>query len=87
MIHMRVLAKLSLKTVKVVACEMLCLCTDVVLLPEDTAGATSRRTSASHRTSVTPTTGEGRNAVSRMSVRPETRVTMYEQSVMGGVCT
>ena len=49
------------------------------------AGATSRRTSASHRTSVTPTAAEGRNAVSRMSVRPDTRMTMYDKSVMGGV--
>ena len=61
------------------------LCMDMILSPEDMAAATSRRTSASHRTSVTPTAAEGRNAVSRMSVHPETRMTMYEQSVMGGV--
>ena len=60
------------------------LCMDVILSTEDMATATSRRTSASHRTSVTPTTAEGRNPVSRTSIRPETRMTMYEQSVMGG---
>ena len=49
------------------------------------AGTASRRTSASKRTSVTPTAAEGRNAMSRMSIRPDTRTTMYEQSVMGGV--
>lgn len=70
-------------------CCSLCLHTGMILWTEDATGvgAASRRTSATHRTSVTPTAAEGRNAVSRMSVRPDTRMTMYEQSVMGGVYT
>lgn len=45
----------------------------------------SRITSASRRTSATPTAAQGRNTVSRMSVHPETRMTVYEQSAMGSM--
>ena len=51
------------------------------------AGTASRLTSASRRASATPTAAEGRNAASPMSIRPDTHMTIHEQSVMGGVYT
>jgi len=43
-------------------------------------GDVSRRASATPRT-------ESRNTMSRMSMRPDTRATVHNQSVMGGQCS